>query len=136
MTCAVVVDKDGISLVGQPKPGRPVVLENAGGQDMGVAFAKTGDPTCLTDDALRIHGALVRGLEVDGFEGEGVLLFCADDWRVTGVSANDNGEYGIFPSHVGHGPGRPLRGLRLERHRHLRRPVARRPRGPQHDRAT
>src|SRR5207247_789490 len=51
-----------------------------------------------------IDGALVRGRTVDGFEGSGVLLFCADRWRVTGVSAHDNGEYGIFPSHSG--PGR------------------------------
>src|SRR5689334_6430745 len=51
VTCAVVVTKDGISLVGQPKPGRPVVLENAGGQDMGIAFARSGDPSCLDDVA-------------------------------------------------------------------------------------
>jgi parallel beta-helix repeat protein len=103
VTCAVVVSKDGISLDAQPKPGRPVVLENAGGQDQGVAFAKTGDPGCLTNDAERVHGALIRGLAVIGFEGEGILLFCADNWRVTQVAAHDNGEYGIFPSHVGKG---------------------------------
>jgi Right handed beta helix region len=28
-----------------------------------------------------------------------VLLFCVEAWRVTHVSAVDNAEYGIFPSH-------------------------------------
>src|SRR5437870_4656137 len=34
--CAVVVDKDGISLVGQSSSHNPVVIENAGGQDRGI----------------------------------------------------------------------------------------------------
>jgi parallel beta-helix repeat protein len=104
VTCAVVISKDGIKLIGLSTPGRPVILENAGGQDQGVAIAKTGNPSCLTDPTQRVHGALVRGLTVDGFEGSGVLLFCTDSWRVTEVRAHDNGEYGIFPSHAG--PGR------------------------------
>ena len=104
VTCAVVIEEDGISLVAQPKPGRPVVLENAGGQDMGVAVARTGGPDCLTHASLRIQGALVQDLTVRGFAGIGVLLYCVDDWRVTGVHADDNDEYGIFPSHAG--PGR------------------------------
>ncbi len=104
VTCAVVISTDGISIIGLPRPGRPVVLQNAGGQDQGVAIAKTGDSACLSDSSLRVDGALVRGITVNGFEGIGVLLFCADHWRVTDVSANDNGEYGIFPSHSG--PGR------------------------------
>ena len=32
-----------------------------------------------------------------------MFLFCVDNWRVTGVSSNDNAEYAIFPSHVGAG---------------------------------
>jgi parallel beta-helix repeat protein len=37
---------------------------------------------------------------VRGFEDDGVLLSCVDGWRVTGVAAVGNGEYGIFPSHA------------------------------------
>jgi parallel beta-helix repeat protein len=103
VTCAVVISTDGLKLIAQPKPGRPVVLENTGGLDQGFAIAKTGDPSCLFDQSERIEGALISGFTVTGFEGSGVLLFCADDWRVTGVTAIDNGEYGIFPSHTGAG---------------------------------
>ncbi len=100
-TCGVVIDKDGISLVAL---GR-VVLENAGGQDQGIAIAKDGavGPDCLTDPQQRIHGALVSGFTVNGFDGDGIFLFCADDWRVVGNATHDNAEYGIFPSHCGAG---------------------------------
>src|SRR5207237_5761141 len=47
--------------------------------------------------------ALVRGFTVNGFDGDGIFLFCVDNWRVTGNSVNDNAEYGIFPSHCGPG---------------------------------
>jgi parallel beta-helix repeat protein len=101
--CAVVITKDGIRLVGLSSKGRSVVLENPGGQDQGIAFAKTGNPNCLTDPSLRIRGALVSGFTVNGFDGEGIFLFCADNWRVTQCVTNDNAEYGIFPSHCGNG---------------------------------
>src|SRR5438093_6099624 len=54
--CAVVITTDGVRLVGLSTPQRAVVLENAGGQDQGVAIAKVGDggPACLTDASLRI----------------------------------------------------------------------------------
>src|SRR6266511_1275100 len=73
VTCAVVISTDGISIIGLPRPGRPVVLQNAGGQDQGVAIAKTGDSACLSDSSLRVDGELVRGITVNGFEGIGVL---------------------------------------------------------------
>ena len=64
--CAVVVDKDGISLVGQAPGQGAVVLENAGGQDQGIAFAKEGadGATCFADTSQRLQGALVRGLSL------------------------------------------------------------------------
>lgn len=103
-TCAVVVEQDGLRLIGEAAPGRPVVLENAGGQAQGISIARSGDPACLTDPALRIRGVTVSGLTVVGFDGDGIFLFCADDWRVTRSAAHDDAEYGIFPSHCG--PGR------------------------------
>jgi parallel beta-helix repeat protein len=104
--CAVVVDKDGISLVGQAGGRGAVVLENAGGQNQGIAFAKQGadGATCFADTSQRLQGASVRGLTVNGFGGDGIFLFCVDNWSVTFSSANDDAEYGIFPSHCG--PGR------------------------------
>jgi len=105
-TCAVVVDKDGITIVGETQGrGHAVVLENAGGQDQGLVFARQGadGATCVGDPAQRLQGATVLGLTVNGFGGEGIFLFCVDEWSVSFSSANDNGEYGIFPSHCGRG---------------------------------
>jgi parallel beta-helix repeat protein len=102
--CGLVITKDDISLIGRPQKNRPVVLQPRGDQHQGIAVGLTGDPSCLTDQSKRIDGSLIANIEVNGFEGDGVFLFCVDNWRVTNVSAKDNLEYGIFPSHVG--PGR------------------------------
>jgi cytochrome c peroxidase len=104
-TCAVVVTSDGIQLVSLGTTDNPAVLENAGGQDQGIAIARAGaaGPACLTDASQRLSGAVVRGFTVNGFGGEGIFLFCADNWQVEANRVNDNGEYGIFPSHCGPG---------------------------------
>jgi len=104
-TCGVVVDKDDITILGQTFGPGGVVLENPGGQDQGLVFAREGasGATCLTDATQRIQGAHVRGLTVKGFDGEGIFLLCADDWSVESCAAHDNAEYGIFPSHCGAG---------------------------------
>jgi len=104
-TCAVVVDKDDVAIVGRTLDPSAVVLENAGGQDQGIAIAKQGadGATCLTDASQRLHGNSVRGLSVNGFGGEGVFLLCVDDWSVAFTAAHDDVEYGIFPSHCGAG---------------------------------
>lgn len=52
---------------------------------------------------LRPQVPLVQGLTVNGFDDNGIFLFCVDNWRVQGNSANNNVEYGIFPSHCGPG---------------------------------
>jgi parallel beta-helix repeat protein len=101
--CAVVISKDDIALVGVPRGGQGVVLQNAGGQTDGIAIAKTGDPGCLNDPSMRVEGSLLAGLTVNGFDEDGVFLFCVDDWRVTHVQATANPDYGIFPSHSGAG---------------------------------
>lgn len=104
VTCAVVVDKNNIDLVGQGTDIHPVVLQSSGGEDQGFSVAKTGDPTCLSDRSERIEGSLISGFTVEGFAGSGILLYCADNWRVSAVTAIDNYEYGVFPSQSG--PGR------------------------------
>jgi parallel beta-helix repeat protein len=99
-TCAVAIEKNGIRLVGVPSRRHRVVLEAGEDQDEGIAVGKTGDPDCLSDASKRVHGSVIRGLTVRGFEDDGVFLICVDHWRVTGVRAVDNREYGIFPSHT------------------------------------
>jgi len=103
-TCGVAVAKDGISLIGLAHGRRQVVLVDPGGQDVGIQVAKTGAPACLSEPAQRVQGSLVRGFTVSGFGLDGVDVVCADHWRVTGVRAIGNAEYGIFP--VLSGPGR------------------------------
>jgi len=76
------------------------VLEARDDQDEGIAVGKSGAADCLTDASKRVHGSLIRGLTVRGFEDDGVFLICVDHWRVTRVRAVDNREYGIFPSHT------------------------------------
>src|SRR5262245_46110820 len=60
-TCAVVVTKDDVGLIALG--GGPVVIENAGGQEQGIAIARAGasGPECLTDATQRVSGALEIG---------------------------------------------------------------------------
>jgi parallel beta-helix repeat protein len=100
-SCAVTVEENGIRIVGKPgRHGKAVKLVAGADQDVGIAVGKTDDPACLTDSSLRVHGSLIKGITVQGFGDDGVLLFCTQDWRVTQVKAVDDAEYGIFPSHT------------------------------------
>jgi len=100
-TCAVAVTEDDISIVGQGGKRGRVVLQAAPGQEEGIAVGREGGGGgCLEDPSLRVHGSMISGITVEGFEDDGLLLACVDHWRVTDVAAIDNGEYGIFPSHV------------------------------------
>jgi parallel beta-helix repeat protein len=101
-TCAVVVNKPRIALIGASAPHRRVVLENPGGQDQGIAIAPSpvSPATCLDDDSQRLRGASVSGFTVNGFDGEGIFFLCVDHFAALGNEVNDNAEYGIFPSHT------------------------------------
>jgi parallel beta-helix repeat protein len=101
--CAVVITEDDISLIGRPRKNAPVVIESTGDAEEGVSVGRVGGAGCLTDQSQRIQGSLISNIEVRGFEDDGVFLYCVDNWRVTNVSAVDDSEYGIFPSHVGAG---------------------------------
>ncbi len=98
-TCAVVVTEDNISITGRGGSSSAVVLQAGDDQDEGIAVGKTDDPSCLTDDSLQVNGSLISGITIQGFEDDGVFMYCVDGFRVTDVRAVDNAEYGIFPSH-------------------------------------
>jgi parallel beta-helix repeat protein len=104
---ALTVTRDGISLVGRPAPGRPVVLENAGGQGFGIwvspaeatgAAAEANDelPPCGFD-GTRLHRFSIEGFTVRGFDRHGVHLACVDGFRIANNTAVDNHVYGLFP---------------------------------------
>ena len=97
--CAVVVSKNNISLVAEPRPRRPVILENPGNQTQGIAFGRPGvSPTqCRSDVSKRIKGAQVSGFIVRNFSDTGIFLFCVEGFTVSSNSTVDNKIYGIFP---------------------------------------
>jgi len=105
VVCAVVITKDNINLLAQPLPGQPVILENAGGQDTGIAVAKPGavPKQCLSTQTQRINGSVIAGFLVRNFDGVGIYILCADNWSIERNSTVDNAEYGIFPLHCGKG---------------------------------
>ena len=99
-TCAVAIQKNGIKLIGVPRKRHPVVLRARQGQDAGIEVGKPREGDCLADASKRIHGSLVSGITVRGFDDFGVFLLCVDHWRITRVRAIGNGEYGTFPAHT------------------------------------
>jgi len=99
-TCAVAIQKNGIKLIGRPSRKHPVVLRARDGQDAGVEVGRPRTGDCLADASQRLHGSLISGMTVRGFDDFGVLLLCVDHWRLTRVRAIGNGEYGTFPSHT------------------------------------
>ena len=86
------------------KPHR-VVLTPMGDQDRGIEVARPGadGAQCLDDQSQRLQKFSIRGFTVNGFADDGIFIFCVDDWQIREVSANDNGEYALFPSHTRHG---------------------------------
>jgi parallel beta-helix repeat protein len=110
---ALTLGKDGIVLEGHPAPGRPVVLENAGGQSFGIwvspaSSSGTGPqadpehPPCgLTGEHLT--GFTLRGFTVRGFGVHGVHLACVDGFRLEQDVADGNTVYGLFPLASRHG---------------------------------
>ena len=97
--CAVVVLKDDISLIAEPRPGRPVILESMGSQQNGITFARPGSDTaqCLQDATRHIRGAKVSGFVVRNFNGSGIFMACVDGWTISSNIVSDNKLYGIFP---------------------------------------
>jgi nitrous oxidase accessory protein len=109
-TRAVTVTKDGIRLIGRPRPGKPVVLERVGSQEHGIWVSPADtvgavddeEPPCGVSNA-RLDGFTLRGFTVQGFEAFGVYLACVDHFTLRGNTSRDNGEYALFPVRSSHG---------------------------------
>jgi parallel beta-helix repeat protein len=112
---AIVISKDGIQIIGQPVPGQPVVLENAGTQMNGIVVAPTDsiniDPTeehpgehppCGANGNT-IHTFSLTGFTVRGFGQFGVYLACVDGFTLNQNLTDADQLYGLFPvrSHNG-----------------------------------
>jgi parallel beta-helix repeat protein len=101
-SCALSIVRDDVRLVGEKDP-KDVVIRAKSGQETGIQVSKANPDGCLKKDARRVKGSLVKGLTVKGFEQNGMVLFCVDNWRITNAIANDNEEYGFFPLFSGKG---------------------------------
>jgi parallel beta-helix repeat protein len=104
---AVTVTKAGIKLVALSSAGRPVVLDNRGGQSFGfwispsdsTGAASEADPErppCAISGA-RLNGFTLRGFTLRNFARHGAHLACVDDFEITGNLASGNAVYGLFP---------------------------------------
>jgi len=104
---ALTITLDGIELIGKPRPGRPVVLENAGNQGFGIWVSPANSagldpesdperPPCGVDGS-RIQGFRVEGFTVRGFDVHGVHLACVRGFRIEDNVAEGNHVYGLFP---------------------------------------
>lgn len=96
-----------IELVGVSTPGRPVVLENAGGQSFGIWVspldssgagpeADPEHPPCAISGAT-IHTFSLSGFTVRGFAVHGVHVACIDGLTLKDNVADGNSVYGLFP---------------------------------------
>jgi parallel beta-helix repeat protein len=107
---AITITKDGIRLIGQSTPTRPVTLENAGGQKNGI-WVSPADSVGAPDDEHPPCGAngktvrdfTLQGFTVQGFDQFGVYLACNDGYTLRQDVSDGNMVYGLFPvrSHNG-----------------------------------
>jgi len=89
---AIHISVPGLALVGQQRPdGRGVVIENPGGEEHGIRVDAASDRFVLLNVTVR------------GFGENGVLLQGVDGFLLSGVTAQNNGEYGLFPVHSSNG---------------------------------
>jgi parallel beta-helix repeat protein len=83
---AVTVDAPGLTMTG----GQDAVLEGDGlGASVGIRVASA--------DGSRLDGFTLAGMVIRDFGSVGVMLDRVDNFRLTGTSYVDDGEYGLFP---------------------------------------
>jgi len=102
---AVSVTKDGIRLIGRPRRGRPVVLEQAASQVNGLWVSPADSlhptdaelPPCGGPSGKRINGFQISGFTLQGFPGYGIYLACVDGFTIRRNVAVADRTYSIFP---------------------------------------
>ncbi|HYS21234.1 MAG TPA: parallel beta-helix domain-containing protein [Gemmatimonadales bacterium] len=96
-TEALTIKKPNLTLLGLgggaggDDPASGVVLQNPGHQEDGITVTAAGS------------GVAIRDLTVRGFGSNGVHLDGVDGFRLSGITAQDDGEYGLFPVRSSHG---------------------------------
>jgi parallel beta-helix repeat protein len=90
-TETVTITRPNLTLVGVSGPGGGVVLSNPGQAHDGIDVAPLG------------HGVTLENFTVQGFTDNGISLTGVQNFEVNGVTARDNGDYGIFPVLSSHG---------------------------------
>ena len=90
-TEALIVTRPGIKLIGLRDASGGVVIQNPGDAEDGVRVTSAGDGFALLNVTVR------------GFEENGVLLVGVDGFLLSGITAENDGEYGLFPVHSSHG---------------------------------
>jgi len=111
---AVIISTDGIHLVGRPRAGQPVVLENIGNQQNGIVIAPANSVEISTDEhpgehpacgvsGDLLHGSSVQGFTVRGFDQFGIYLACVEHFSLSANKGESNLLYSLFPvrSHNG-----------------------------------
>jgi parallel beta-helix repeat protein len=89
---ALTIDKAGITIRGiGGEKGAGVIIQNPGSADDGISVSSTGG------------GFTLENVTVQNFKENGVILTGVDGFRISHVTAINNGEYGIFPIHSTHG---------------------------------
>ncbi len=88
---ALIVNQPGIKLIGMRNASGGVVIENPGDEEDGVTATEAADGFALMDVTVR------------GFEENGVRLVGVDGFLLSGITAENDGEYGLFPVHSSHG---------------------------------
>jgi parallel beta-helix repeat protein len=104
---ALSITVSGIELVGLATRGRPVILENAGGQSFGIWVSPSDSigagpqsdpehPPCSVSETRIVRFSL-SGFTVRGFDQHGVHLTCVDGFWLVDNVVEGNRVYGLFP---------------------------------------
>jgi parallel beta-helix repeat protein len=88
---ALTVTRPGIRLIGLRDASGGVVIENPGDEEDGVTVIDAADDFALIDVTVR------------GFEENGVFLVGVEGFLLSGITAENDREYGLFPVHSSHG---------------------------------
>jgi parallel beta-helix repeat protein len=87
----VNVNKPDIFLVGLGGSGADVMIANPGGASNGINVTASG------------AGFVLLNVAVQGFDTNGVFLNGVDRFWIDRVTASNDGQYGLFPSHSSNG---------------------------------